>query len=369
MTSGPAHLPQWLRCLPLLLFMLCSCSSVSHDPQGLSLEWSPLPPLPDPNGFAGPFAGVSHGALVVAGGANFPQQLPWEGGQKVCYDSIFVLPEPGGKWLSGSLLPRPVAYGVSVTTPRGILCAGGSGLKEAYRDAFLLRWTGDSHVETQSLPPLPQPMANGCGALVGNTVYLAGGLTKPDATNALKNFWALDLSTAKPQWRELEPWPGPARIFPVCGEHHGAFYLFSGADLICDLQGKPVRRWLKDAYRYQPGEGWKRLGDLPRVAVAAPSPAIAFDERLLLVSGDDGERVNFEPKAAHPGFPTDVLAYDPRTDKWARVGDSGLSRATVPTVEWRGHAVIPNGEVRPGRRTPEVWQLRLPAPAPSRTSS
>jgi hypothetical protein len=31
----------------------------------------------------------------------------------------------------------------------------------------------------------------------------------------------------------------------------------------------------------------------------------------------------------------------------------------VPVVEWRGRAVIPGGEVRPGIRTPEVWTLDL----------
>src|SRR5262245_23532811 len=34
--------------------------------------WTQLPPLPDREGFAGAFAGVTGGALIVAGGANFP---------------------------------------------------------------------------------------------------------------------------------------------------------------------------------------------------------------------------------------------------------------------------------------------------------
>jgi hypothetical protein len=103
--------------------------------------------------------------------------------------------------------------------------------------------------------------------------------------------------------------------------------------------------------------GWRRIADLPRAAAAAPSPAILNEGELLIVSGDDGKLVNFEPKSAHPGFPRDVLAYDPRADKWTRLNNSPLSRATVPVVSWRGMAVIPNGEARPGYRTPEVWAL------------
>src|SRR4051794_9202194 len=41
--------------------------------------WTQLPSLPDPEGFASAFAGVSHDALLVAGGANFPDKRPWDG--------------------------------------------------------------------------------------------------------------------------------------------------------------------------------------------------------------------------------------------------------------------------------------------------
>jgi N-acetylneuraminic acid mutarotase len=203
-------------------------------------------------------------------------------------------------------------------------------------------------------------MANGCGALAGNIFYLAGGTEKPDATNALKCFWSLDLREAKPRWRELEPCPGSARMLAVAGVCGDVFYLFSGVALTAGAAGKPVRNYLKSAYCFAPGKGWKPIADLPRPAAAAPSPAIEYKEQLLIVSGDDGELVHFEPKSAHPGFSKEVLAYDPRADQWTRSGDSPLSRATAPVVSWQNRAVIPNGEARPGVRTPEVWALESP---------
>ena len=126
-----------------------------------------------------------------------------------------------------------------------------------------------------------------------------------------------------------------------------------------DAAGKPVRRYLKDAYCFTPGKGWKRIADLPRATVAAPSPATEYRKQLLVVSGDDGGLVNFEPKSKHPGFPKSVLSYDPFADKWSSLGDSPLSRATAPVVSWQKMSVIPNGEARPGYRTPEVWGLDL----------
>jgi N-acetylneuraminic acid mutarotase len=323
------------------------------------LDWKELPRIPNRIGFAGHFAGVSGGALIVAGGANFPGAMPWEGGTKAWHDSIFVLPKPDGHWLTGFKLPRPIGYGISVTTPDGVLCAGGADARQHFGDVFMLSWR-DEKIETKKFPPLPRPMANGCGALAGGIFYLAGGTEKPDATNALKTFWSLDFGEAKPRWRELEPWPGPARMLAVAGVYDDVFYLFSGVELTAGATGKPVRKYLKDAYCFTPGKGWKQIADLPRAAVAAASPAIEHKKQLLIISGDDGELVNFEPKSAHPGFPKSVLAYDPRADKWTRLGDSPLSRATVPVVSWQDMAVIPNGEARPGVRTPEVWAFESP---------
>ena len=323
-----------------------------------ALSWKTLAPLPDREGLAAPFAGVSGGVLLVAGGANFPEKKPWDGGTKVWYDTVFVLEELGGTWRAAGKLPRPLGYGVSVTTPDGVLCLGGSDATRHYADAFVLQWR-EGKLRRRKMPSLPTPCANMCGALVGNVVYLTGGTDSPTATNAQKTFWSIDLAARRPRWQVLEPWPGPARMLAVAGVHDGAFHLFSGVDLHPGADGKPVRIYLRDAFRYVPSAGWKRLTDLPRAVVAAPSPAVPHNERLLVISGDDGALASFEPKSKHPGFPRDVLAYHSRADRWSSLGDSPLSRATVPVVEWRERAVIPNGEARPGVRSPEVWTLDL----------
>jgi N-acetylneuraminate epimerase len=236
-----------------------------------------------------------------------------------------------------------------------MICVGGGDATNNYRDVFCLRWV-NGQIETTTLPSLPQPMANGCGALVGHKIYLAGGLATPTAANTLKTFWALDLTTDQPAWHELPPWPGPSRMMAVAATQDDTFYLFSGAEYYAGADGKPARRYLTDAYSYTPGNGWKKLSDLPRAAVAAPSPAVLSKGHLFIVSGDDGKLTNFEPKSQHPGFPKNVLVYDPVRDQWAQVNGSPLSRATAPVVEWRARAVIVNGEVRPGYRTPEIWE-------------
>src|SRR5882757_7552142 len=120
-----------------LTFVLASISL-----SALAGEWKQLPSLPDAEGFAGSFAGVSNGALLVAGGANFPRKRPWEGGTKVWYDHVFVLASPDATWTEAPALPQPLGYGITASTPTGIICAGGSNADGHSRDVFILQWNG-----------------------------------------------------------------------------------------------------------------------------------------------------------------------------------------------------------------------------------
>src|SRR5947207_2584315 len=78
------------------LMAVASGAIVTH-PAAAELEWSPLPPLPPAAGqvkqpgVASPFVGVQGNALIVAGGANFPDKMPWEGGAKKWQDDIWIL--------------------------------------------------------------------------------------------------------------------------------------------------------------------------------------------------------------------------------------------------------------------------------------
>lgn len=343
----------------LFAAMLIASPAAFAQHSAPALDWAKLPPIPDAEGFAAPFAGVSGGALIVAGGANIVGDKWADAFTKKWYDSIFVLEKPDGRWKTGATLPRPIGYGVSVTADDGVVCIGGSDLAQHYAEVFRLEWRG-GELLTTPLPNLPKPCANACGALLGRTIYVAGGIETPTATTALKTFWALNLDDPALQWHELEPWPGPERMLAVAGVQAGSFFLFSGASLTAGPDGKPVREFLRDGYRYTPDQGWTRVADLPRPAVAAPSPAVPIGASgLLVMTGDDGTKVTFQPIEKHPGFPRNVLAYDAAADRWNVAGDVPISRATVPLVRWNELFVIPNGEVRPRLRTPEVWSLRL----------
>ena len=106
-----------IRCLVVLISLLLNGAvAIGQESSESMLSWSELPPLPDPLGVAGPFAGVHHDALIVAGGANFAQPV-WES-DKAWHDSIHVLirDDTGYRWIDGGMLRRPIAYGAAVST-------------------------------------------------------------------------------------------------------------------------------------------------------------------------------------------------------------------------------------------------------------
>lgn len=327
--------------------------------EGGGIVWEKLAPLPDREGFASMFAGVVGGKLVAAGGASFPDKKPWEGGTKVWHDRVFVLDAPDKTWKVAGKLPRPLAYGIAVSTSAGLLCIGGSDASSHFADCFEITIASE-RLSIKKYPSLPKPCANMTGLRMGDRVYVLGGTQSPDSAEAMRTLWMLDLGNLKQGWQELSPWPGPARMLAVCAQAGGRLFLFGGADLSKGSDGKVVRTYLKDAFEYSQKDGWRKLANMPRAAVAAPSPAWSVNNQICLGSGDDGALVNFEPKSRHPGFSKNSICLDLDNGGWKDGPAVPFSLATVPVVQWQGRVVVVSGEARPGVRTPEIWSGRLP---------
>lgn len=326
------------------------------------LACTALPELPDREGFAGSFAGVSGDALLVAGGTNFPGKRPWEGGTKVWYDYVFALVPRATAWSDAGHLPCVNGYGVSVSVPEGLVLIGGGDGKRNFATVLLTRWDGRV-ASFVTWPSLPKPLAQAAGACVDRKIYIAGGLDRPDATEAHAACYALDLDQIDYGWRQIARCPGPERFLATASANEGAFYLFGGARLVCDAHGRTQRECLRDAWCFLPSTGWKRLSDLPRPAVAAPSPAPVIDGKLLVIGGDDGTQLTVPP-LEHAGFSRDVLAYDVASDCWTQLGEVPFSVVTTPAAEWQGRIIIPGGEARPGIRSPAVWSATISETAP-----
>jgi SSS family transporter len=358
----------WL--LSTILIPISNLALADNGPQTY-FHWNELPPVPNTTGLAGSFAGVAGGALIVAGGSNFPGgSAPWSGGTKAWYDNIYVLEQPGGQWKEAGKLPQPLGYGVSISWKDALICLGGNNNGGHYAGAILLRYVNGG-IHTEKLPDMPRPNANASGALIGDVIYIAGGVSDPSGQQSEKFFWSLDLSQPadKRAWKVLSPWPGPSRMLSVAGTLNGAFYLFSGVH----LEGTGTQRqYLKDAYRYAPGSGWTKLADMPYATAAAPGPAFsAGQSHLLIFGGDDGRYFarNMELQHQHPGFTSSITGYNVITDSWASFGNLPVEKhgdaandpnastwapVTTPAVLWQGKLILPAGEARPAVRTSRV---------------
>ena len=141
-----------ILCLSLIiLFMNTSCLRKKEKRIEVQWENSLLLPgcagMPENVGLAGAYSGIVEGKLLVLGGANFPDKYPWEGGTKTWWSTLYSYDLQTGKWtVYDDFLDRPLAYGVSISLPEGLLCIGGCDRTQCSDNVFLIKKEEDSFV-------------------------------------------------------------------------------------------------------------------------------------------------------------------------------------------------------------------------------
>ena len=388
-----------LVCQSAILLVLISTPIAWAGEHDGRLTWDALPDLPDSLGLGGPLVGVHNDALIVAGGANFPEPV-WEN-DKLWRDAAWVLTRDGtGEyvWHGDFKLSRPIAYAACASTEQGVVCIGGNDGDATFAECFLLQWEPTTQrLEQKPLPSLPNPCAYGAAAVIGATVYLSGGQTDAELSTATSELLRLDMSSydgapGSVAWERLPNWPGPPRAFHVAVAQHNGFddciYVISGRssrsiDGIEQTPGEAVTDdWyaLRDVYEFNPqrydsaafdatkgvydGTGrfatpWRRRADVPQCVMAGPAGAIG-QSHIFILGGDTGRLApqTDELKLEHPGFPKKTFAYHTITDTWIEAGDLPANQVTTPAVQWGDAIIVASGEIKPRVRTPKVWAVR-----------
>lgn len=366
----------------------------ANDSLANQIDWSAVASLPGPvggganPGVAGAFAGWHQGALLIAGGANFPAGMPWEGGRKAYQDRIYVLQKKGEKyqWIEARnpYLNQKMAYGASVSVPAGIVCIGGESEAGTSRNAFLMQWDDAvKQVLFTTLPDLPMPLANAAATAIGQMVYVAGGENAGKPSNG---FFALDLAAANPQWQTLPALPVALSHAVAVAQNDGkatAVYVLGGrsatASGVSELHGT--------TFRYDPASRqWQQRagisdGGIP-TTLSAGTGLASGSSYIVLFGGDNGkvfheiETFNARIAAAttdaekqmlqaeklplllqHDGFSKNIYLYNTITDTWTKTGEMPAgAQVTTTAVKAGSDIIIPSGEVRPGVRTPVVMR-------------
>ncbi|XAZ81782.1 kelch repeat-containing protein (plasmid) [Fibrella sp. ES10-3-2-2] len=342
------------------------------------LRSTDLPPLPmqqgKPNpGVAGAFAGISHGVLLVAGGANFPNGYSWQGGTKVWHSTVYALVKQGRSyhWQTVQPLGRPVGYGASAVWRNRVICVGGNDASRRYADVFTLTWDGAvRRLRTDSLPALPVALANGAATVAGDTLYVVGGESDRGTERSL---YALSLLHPTSGWLRHADLPGSARAFTALVAVGGQLYVLGGRQTV---GGRTMV--YADAYAYQiRDDRWKQLPYLP-TPLSAHGAVVTPDGAVWVVGGDTGERLTQieqlnnqmaqQPSGSirdsltvrrnalqrdHPGFSRAVWTYRPRAKRWLKQGELSFAvPVTTPLVVVQGGFILLSGEVSPSIRTP-----------------
>ena len=347
--------------LILLFLLLIPTLPMSHEKQ-TKISWTKLSPIPDKMGFAGAYVATLRDALVMMGGANFPNgKAPWDGGKKVWTDKIFMLEEKDSQWVMAGTLPEPMGYGAVASYRDAIYIAGGSNeqghLSKTYRMTM-----DNGHFITERLPDLPYTIANCASILIDNYWYILGGIEFADSKSALNSCWRIDLDNIPQGWESCPDIPGEGRMLSVAGDLAGKLLLVSGVSL---QDGN--RKYLRDAYVLNMETGWQEIAALPESVAAAPNPAW-YDSQtgsLLIFGGDNGDLASQDLRENHPGFSNRILCYQPISSTWKYTEDpiavyslygdpKTWTPVTTGTIYWQGGIVLVSGEIRPGTRTSEV---------------
>lgn len=377
--------------LALILTPSCNNKKIVKEDMSKKMEWSNEIVMPDVDGkqnpgTAGAYIGISNNHLIIAGGAFFPDKLPWRGGKKYWSTDVYVLDvnDMHNTWkVLENKLPQAIAYGSSVNTPKGILCIGGSDADKCYNNTYMMTFENDS-VKFASWQPLPYPLANCCAAIVGSNVYVAGGQKNIVGGEASQAFLTIDVNHPEKGWQELPSWNGPARGYAVGAakniDGHDCFYLFSGRNYGADIEPTV----LTDGYVYNAHTSeWKQLeGDYP--LMAATGIGIDSSEYILLAGGTDGsifkkemelkKKINdsstneaLKDSLSHyqnqlctffesvRGFDNIVRWFDTASNSITKEDSIAYPMPLTTTMTaWNKNIYIVSGEVRPGVRTPQI---------------
>jgi SSS family solute:Na+ symporter len=378
----------FLFCLQLMW----SPKLFAQDQKENEIVWSEVTNLPalangeKQLGVAGAFTGVHNGVLIVAGGANFPNGKPWEGGKKMYRDEIYVLQKTQDRyeWIvpKAPRLRVRAAYGASVSVADGIVCLGGELENGVSNQSFIMQWNAaKNEVIFKPLPDMPVALANSGATSIGNTIYVAGGENNGKPSS---QFFALNLSDATPEWQVLPALPVAMSHSVVVAQHNGEktqVYVLGGRS----ATESGISELHSSNFKYDPSKKtWQKLGDISdgkQVTTWSAGTGVASGASyILLIGGDKGnvfhqiETFNAQIAKAetpelkqklqaekvglltsHEGFSKDIYLYNTITDAWTTVGKlPGAAQVTTTAVKWNDDIVIPSGEISPGTRTPAI---------------
>ncbi len=371
-------------------------STAQKAPKILTFKWDTLAILPDdksgkPNiGVAGPVAGIVGDMLIVAGGANFPENPPWTGGKKKYHDKIYILKKKEKNhyhWVEdfSAKLNYPIAYPANVPYKKGFISVGGENDNGLLKSVIYFQWLNEN-LNMTLLPELPIGLTSCSAVCIKDRLYVVGGNS---GKTSLKTAFVMDLSKTDKKWTAIADMPFALEnaVAAVChdGESQKLFLLGGRYKLPDDktttfsdkvLKYNPKsNKWSTFDFKNENGEKLK-LAAGTGVAISKSKIAIfggdkgiifnkieSFNNKLSQPDLEDREKVNNEKIAlltSHEGFNSDMYIFDVNKNIWQKSGSiPGLAQVTTSAFYWGKSIIIPSGEIKPGIRTSMIRSIKI----------
>lgn len=396
------HMKQVLKMAGLLVLtgVITSCNM---EKKKADYEVQKMTGIPDEEvgyslGVSACYAGTIGNQLIMAGGCNFPETPVAEGGKKKFYQGIYTATVTADSllaWRKVGELPQPAAYGVTVSIGDGLILAGGTNAEGALSAVYRLSLSADNQrVVLDTLRSLPFALDNMAGTVVGNKLFLLGGNAKGKPSNGL---YSIVYTEPGASWRQETPFPGNARIQPVCAgqqQKGGGIYMWGG--FAPSVDGSPATLSTDGYYYSLAKQTWTPVGnpvgdDLEPVSLGG-GIAYSVSDTLIVCTGgvnkdiflsalvreellkqyvaagdtvrEDSLRALIKQYMLLPPksyqFNDKILVYDTQQNLWKELGKSSAMARAGAGIAGNGSVFYCiNGELKPGIRTPEISRVVL----------
>jgi cyclically-permuted mutarotase family protein len=349
------------------------------------MDWkigSALPPVDNMPaiGVAGPVTGVHRHMLIVGGGANFPDSMPWLGGKKKYQHAVYIFAQAPDQSIvhhKTCFFPFNIAYSASVSTDEGVIFVGGENENGISNKAGSIQWDHQRDtIEYNALPDLPQAITNAAATVHDHSIFVVGGETERGPSD---HFYRLDLNNKQAGWQALPAAPkkvSHAVLLVQFKQGKPFIYLAGGRK----KTNNGISELYNSLYEYDLyRQAWTERKPLP-YALSAGTGLSAAEKYLIFFGGDKGEtfhkseminaaiakeqdevkreqlaREKIHIQSTHTGFSNEILVYNVLSDHWSVAGHIPFQTpVTTTAVIWNDLVTIPSGEIKAGVRTKQI---------------